>query len=101
MSIKAICIDDTYRPNEIPLSRWLVEGQEYHITHVYFHVSQSISGVEIAEHDISDCFPYISYRLTRFGFDKENLVKLAQMVKDCSSLNDIQVSHLLKDLIEV
>lgn len=101
MSIKCACIDDTFRPNEIPLSRWVVKGQQYHINHVFYHVHQGIQGVELVEHDISDCFPYTSYRLTRFGFDKENLVKLLEMIKDCSELNDIEVKDLIKDLVEM
>ena len=42
--------------------------------------------------------PKIGKEMWRFGFDKENLLKLLQMIKDCSSLNDIEVQHLIKDL---
>ena len=98
MSVKCTCIDDTFRPNEINIARWVKKGKQYHINHVFYHPQQGVQGVELVEFDISDCFPYVSYRLTRFGFDKENLLKLLQMIKDCSSLNDIEVQHLIKDL---
>lgn len=101
MSIKCTCIDDTFRPNEIPITKWVMKGQQYHINHVFYHPQQGVQGVELVEFDISDCFPYVSYRLTRFGFDKENLAKLREMIKNCSELNDIEVKDLIKDLVEV
>jgi len=96
--VECYCINDNCKPNEIPQSKWLVKDNKYHIQHIFYHPQQGIQGCEIVEHDISDCFPYVSYRLDRFAFTEENLLKLLQMIKDCSSLNDIEVQHLIKDL---
>jgi len=101
MKVKCICIDDTFKPEEIPNSHWVKKDHEYHITHVYFHPHQQISGVELAELDLSNFFPYQTYRITRFAFDKENFLKLIELIKHCSQLNEIEVKHLLQDVEQV
>ncbi len=98
MKIKCLCINDTGKPLEIPQSKWLVKGNEYHIQHVFYHHQQGLQGVEITEHDISMCFPYVSYRLDRFAFTQEGISQLMEMIKECSQLNDIDVSKLVENL---
>jgi len=85
MKIPCICIDDKHKPLEIPSSRWVKEGNEYHIVHVYHqHQQKGIKGVELSEFDISDCVPYNCYRLDRFAFTEENIQKLMELMQDCT-----------------
>ena len=99
MKIPCICVDDKGKPLEIPSSKWVKKGVEYHIVHVYNQQEQNgINGVELAEFDISDCVPYNCYRLDRFAFTQDNLDKLIQMMQDCTELNDIDISSIVEKL---
>lgn len=102
MKIPCICINDKLKPEEIPQSKWVVKGQTYHITHVYNNLQQKgIKGVELFEHDISECAPYNCYRLDRFAFTPENLQKLLELIKHCTELNNVDISKVLKELTTV
>lgn len=99
MKIKCLCIDDAQKPIQIPNSKWVVKGKEYHVTHVYKQMQQpGVQGVELAEIDISNYFPYNCYRLSRFAFKKEDLPKLFEMIQNCSELNDIDITNLIESL---
>ncbi len=95
--IECICLDDNNKPNEIPNNLWIKKDVIYHITHIFFHDFQSLQGCELNELQLTEeCYPYESYKLSRFGFTMENFMKLVQMMKDCSELNSIQIDELLK-----
>ena len=99
MSVKALCIDDSNRPQEIPSTKWVKKGQEYHITHIYFHHQQGIQGCELAEIELTDDnFPYQSFALNRFAFTKEDLEKLVQLAEDCSELDGVDINNLIEEL---
>jgi len=96
--IEAICIDSKNRPEEIPLSKWIQKDFKYHITHIFYHPMQGIQGCLIHEVKLGEeCYPYVSYRLNRFGFTKENFEMLIQMMLDCSELNEFDVKKILKE----
>lgn len=102
MKIPCICINDRLKPNEIPQSKWIVKGNTYHITHVYNNIQQNgIKGVELYEHDISDCAPYNCYRLDRFAFTPENLQKLLELMQHCTQLNNIDIRKIVEKLTKV
>ena len=102
MKIPCICIDDKNRPLEVPVSKWVVKEQEYHITHVYHQYQQKgIKGVELAEFDISDCVPYNCYRLDRFAFTEENLLKLIELVQQCTELDSVDISSIVEKLTSI
>lgn len=102
MKIPCTCINDRLKPEEIPQSKWVVKGHEYHITHIYNNIQQNgIKGVELFEHDISECLPYNCYRLDRFAFTEENLKKLIEMMKDCTELNNVDISSIVEKLTSV
>ena len=64
-----ICLDDKNRPNEIPISKWIKEGQEYTPDKLMkCNVQGGILGISLKEIDLSDCAPYLYFRITRFGF---------------------------------
>lgn len=101
MGVKAICIDDTKKPKEIPSDKWVKAGELYTITHLYKQLNQNnIKGVELAEFDISMCKPYNCYRLSRFAINVNDLEKFVQMMKDTNELNNIDIDNFVKDLIE-
>ena len=98
MKVRCICLNDSKRPKVIPVNSWVVKDKEYHITHIFYHVSQGISGVELFEVPLdASCKPYESFALNRFGILQEELEKFMEMLKDCTELNDIEISHLIEE----
>lgn len=92
MKIKCICLDDKNRPVEIPVEKWPVKNQTYHITWIYNMINQpGIKGVELSEFDISNCLPYNAYRLSRFGISLDDLDKFIQLMKDTNEVNNINL----------
>lgn len=101
-SVPCICIDDKNKPDEIPKDKWVVKLEEYHINHIFIMRNQgNIQGCELSEFDISMHKPYNCYRLSRFAFTQENLLKLIELVIECSIINDIpkiQVDELIEKI---
>jgi len=94
--VKCICIDDSNKPKEIPKRLWVEKGKEYHITHIYFHNMQFISGCELKEKRLTKyCYPFESYKLSRFGFTHEALKQLIELMKACSELNEIDIKEMI------
>jgi hypothetical protein len=68
MNIEVICIDDSMRPNEVPLSRWVKRNQVYHIVEIARMSQQTgVLGCKLAEINNDDLFPYQYFRLSRFA----------------------------------
>jgi len=96
--VKCVCIDDSNKPSEIPVSLWVVKGKEYHITHIYFHHIQFIQGVELRELKLTeDCYPYESYKLSRFSFSEEGILNLVGLIKECSEMNEVDIYKMLEE----
>lgn len=96
--VEVLCINSKDKPDEIPLSRWIQKDFKYNITHIYFHPNQGIQGVDLAEVKLTpECYPYVTYKLSRFGVTLENLEKLRQLAKDCTELNEIDINKLLEE----
>ena len=99
MKVRVICIDDKFRPQEIPPSKWPKENSEYHITWIYNQMQQKgILGCELAEFDISDCLPYNCYNLNRFAIHKEDIELFMQLAKDSAQLNEIELVDILHEI---
>lgn len=65
--MKLICINDSDRPNEIPISKWIKKGNQY--TAIKFNkmnMQGGILGVQLEEIDLSDCFPHTHFLASRF-----------------------------------
>lgn len=72
--MKILCIDDTLRPDEIPLEKWVVEGREY--TPIFWsnHVSQGRMGVELEEITLDESNkPYSAFGFHRFAIRQEDV----------------------------
>ena len=102
MKIPCICVDDVGRPLEIPTSKWVKKGVQYHVTHVYHQYQQKgLKGVELYEFDISNCFPYNCYRLDRFAFTVEGVNDLIKLMNECTELDNIDIHSIVEKLTKV
>lgn len=96
--IPCICINDKEKPEEVCPTEWVKQGNEYNITHVYFHPMQGIQGCELKEVKLTQkSYPYEAYALSRFGVTPENMERLIQMMLDCSELNKVDIEKLLEE----
>ena len=65
--MKVECIDASNRPNDIPVSKWVVKGNEYTVIKASRLTMQGgILGFQLAEIDLSDCVPYLFFAASRF-----------------------------------
>ena len=102
MKIKVLCINDENKPYEIPQEKWVVEGNEYHIQHVFNQIRQKgIKGVELSEIDLSPFMPYNCFNLSRFAFRPNDLSKLEVLMKQCTQMNDIDILSIIGDLTRI
>jgi hypothetical protein len=67
---KVICIDASYRPQEVPTSCWLVEGQEYTVLRVGKNKLTNEEYFILQE--IQPTPPYGGYKVERFRLPHEN-----------------------------
>jgi hypothetical protein len=61
-----VCIRDTGRPNEVPVSQWVKKGEEYTIVKIVNCQSQGIQGVELEEVKV-DAALYKYFAANRFA----------------------------------
>lgn len=97
--IKCLCIDDKNRPQEILPQNWIQEGIQYNITHIYKQMNptqKGIQGVELLEVKTKSVV-YNCFKLSRFAIFESDLDKFFQMMKDCTELNDIDISELISE----
>lgn len=66
MEKNCICINDQGRPAEVPLSQWVVKGQQYTIIKVVNCLGQGIQGVELEEVKVDSAL-YKYFAASRFG----------------------------------
>jgi hypothetical protein len=65
---QVICLDNKSKPNDIPNSKWLVEGQTYTVTKVAKLLIQGgMVGFKLEELNIDAYFPYQFFAANRFG----------------------------------
>lgn len=97
MRIKALCVDAANKPSIIPSSKWVKEGDYYHICHVYVMQRQGgIGGCDISEIDLTGLEPYNCFRLSRFAFRKEDLADLIDLIKACDEQNYLDQNQIEK-----
>ena len=71
---KVVCIDSTGLPDQLPLSRRVVEGQVYTVIEVAHMQLQSLVGYKLDE--IDSFFPYEFFKASRFRPLVEEQVKV-------------------------
>ena len=73
------CLDDNFRPAEIPLSKWIKRGVSYTaIRRIKCNTQGGIEGFVLAEIDLTGCEPYKCFSIHRFGIpleQKDNILK--------------------------
>ena len=94
--IPCICINDKNRPKEIPPSKWVKEGNEYHVIYTVTVLPQKQLAFHLAEISLDECcIPYEYFLAHRFAFTEENLKLLFELIKDCSD-TDFSMDELLE-----
>lgn len=72
--MKVTCINDSNRPNEVPLSRWIKKDEEYTIVKIDKMVQQGgIGGVKLEELNNDDLYPWSYFNINRFTFSQKQL----------------------------
>ena len=103
MSVECICINDSNRPNEIPVNKWIKKGSTYNVIFTVTVLPQKELGVQLAEIELTDKeIPYEYFLANRFAFTEEAMKKLIELIKDCSDIT-FSMDELLKqtELTEV
>lgn len=87
---KALCINDTDRPSDVPTSKWIKKGQLYTVIKVVRMLIQGGKlGFYLDEVNLDGCAPYSTYAATRFAIILNNKV-----------LAEIELNALLREAIE-
>ena len=90
LPFKALCIDDSKRPNDIPYSKWIKEGKLYTVTNVArLLMQEGRLGFKLAEVSLDGCYPYEYYAATRFA-----------VILNQKLIAEIELNELLKEAIE-
>lgn len=94
--IKCLCIDDTNRPNRIPVEKWLEKGKEYTLAFTMTVHPQKTLAFQLQEIDLDEtCNPYSWFLASRFAFRQEDLEKLIEFIKECNHVT-FSVNELMK-----
>lgn len=94
--VECICINGKDRPKEIPMNKWVEEGEPYTVIFTVTVLPQKQLAFHLAEIDLDEsCHPYEYFLANRFAFTEENLLKLIELIKDCSD-TDFSMDELLK-----
>ena len=100
---RLFCIDSANRPKEIPKNKWITKDMEYTAIWITIHPEQNnIQGVQLAEISLDEtCFPYETFKLSRFAINAEDFEEFLQLAKDCSEVNIENLEELLKEEVHV
>lgn len=87
LPFKAICLNAKDRPESIPTSKWLEEGQTYTVVKVAkLMIQGGMLGFKLAELNIDEYFPYQFFAAHRFGIPVNQLwdveAELDQLLKE-------------------
>lgn len=94
--IRAICIDDSVKPKEIPSEKWLVKAEVYHVIYTTMVLPQKQLAFHLAEIELTENeLPYEYFLASRFLFTPEDLTKLIELIKDCN-----ETDFSMEDLLE-
>ena len=94
--IECICINDKNRPNEIPIDKWVKEGEKYHVIYTWFAHNQKELAFDLYEIQLTEKeYPYEHFLAKRFGFTQDQLLKLIEMIEECSKFT-MPMEELLK-----
>lgn len=96
--IPCICIDDTARPNDISLPKWVKKGEQYHIIYTVICLPQNVLAFSLYEKPLDEsCYPYQYFVSTRFAVKAEDIKALIELVKDCNDSAMIDIDELMRN----
>lgn len=94
--VETVCINDSNKPRVIPKEKWLKKGNTYHVIFTTTVLPQKKLAFLLAEIELTDKeLPYEYFDASRFAFTQENLLKLMELIKDCSETS-FSMDELLK-----
>lgn len=94
--IRCACINDKNRPNDIPTSKWVKQGQLYTVVFAIVVLPQKELGLQFDEITLDEtCAPYEYFLANRFGFLKDDLSKLQAFIKECGQVH-LSINELMK-----
>ena len=94
--VECICINDKNRPKEIPVDKWVKEGEKYNVIFTTIVLPQKQLAFHLAEIELTEKeAPYEYFLASRFGISLEDIQKLLDLIKDCSE-TDFSIEELLK-----
>jgi hypothetical protein len=97
--IPCICIDDSNRPETIPISKWVKKGDPYTITYTCKVLPQGILAVSLYEKPLGPLYaPFEYFAARRFAVDAKDLEKLAELIALCSEEGNVNVDELMREL---
>lgn len=95
VNIPVICVNDTGRPESIPLSKWIKKGQPYTIIEFWIlNIQNRLIGVKLAEITLDGCDPYTCYAVTRFG------IPIPEMEAEAQAAIDQLLSETVPESVE-
>lgn len=98
MKVECVCIDAKNKPKKIPLNKWISEGVQYSIIHIGTSVNRKIPTCTLQEVQLDEsCKPFDGFRLDRFAFTEEGFVKLLELMKACTELNEFNIEELIEE----
>lgn len=99
--IRVLTVDDTNRPAEFALSKWIKKGEWYNVTHIYYHHFQKRMGFVLAERDLSGCEPYVSFDSKRFALHGDDFDAFLELLEKCSKLSKKELKVVADELEKV
>jgi len=94
--IECICVNDKGKPKIIPESKWVQQGETYHVVYTVTVLPQKELAFQLSEIELDEsCLPFEYFLANRFAFDFENLKLLKQLIKDFTD-TDFSINELMK-----
>jgi len=94
--IECICINDKNRPKEIPIEKWVKEGEKYHVIYTVVVLPQKELAFHLQEIDLTEKeHPYEYFLASRFAFNPKDVDAMLQLIKDCSD-TDFSMEELME-----
>lgn len=104
MTVDVLCVDDSDRPDEIPLEKWINKDQVYTVIRIVNIIpipgvlSTPTVGFELLEITLDETnYPYLYFNSDRFRFKQEDLDKMIALSKVSVAdnfISDINVNKL-------
>ena len=97
--LPCVCIDDKNRPETIPISKWIKEGEKYTITYTCKILPQGILAVSLYEKPLGPTYaPFEYFAARRFAVNVKDVEKLIELIALYNEEGNVSVDELLKEL---